>query len=64
MPSGATASLGRSFPFQSMVLKTRSIEVYAFVGEAYALIQWAGSGDDVKSRVLPDLVLRAGEVFP
>jgi Uma2 family endonuclease len=42
----------------------RTIEVYLFVGGAYALIQHAGSGDDVVSRVLPDLVLRAGDVFP
>jgi Uma2 family endonuclease len=42
----------------------RTIEVYAFVGSAYALIQRAGSDDDVASRVLPDLALRAADVFP
>jgi Uma2 family endonuclease len=42
----------------------RTIEVYVFVGGAYAVIQHAASGDDVVSRVLPDLVLRAGDVFP
>jgi Uma2 family endonuclease len=42
----------------------RTIEVYAFTGGAYALIQRAGSAEDVQSRVLPDLALRAGDVFP
>lgn len=42
----------------------RSIEVYAFVGSAYELIQCAGSHDDVASRVRPDLALRAADVFP
>jgi Uma2 family endonuclease len=42
----------------------RTIEVYAIAGSGYALIQRAASGDAVASRVLPDLVLRAGDVFP
>jgi Uma2 family endonuclease len=42
----------------------RTIEVYAIAGSGYALIQRAPSGDAVASRVLPDLVLRAGDVFP
>jgi Uma2 family endonuclease len=42
----------------------RTIEVYALAESGYALIQRAGTGDDVRSRVLPDLVLRAGDVFP
>jgi Uma2 family endonuclease len=42
----------------------RTIEVYALAESGYALIQRAASGDAVASRVLPDLVLRAGDVFP
>jgi hypothetical protein len=42
----------------------RTIEGDAFVGSAYALVQRAGSEDDVASRVLPDLALRAADVFP
>jgi len=43
---------------------TRTIEVYAFAGSAYESIQRAASGDNVASRVLPDLTLRSDDVFP